>query len=604
ARAVAAAVTEPVEAARHLALARPEEDAATSAALIDAAHAARKRGEPEAAAELAALAVRRTPATEPADRDQRLLDAADFACDAGRWAESERAARAVLAGSDRARCRVRARLVLLRSAGQALRDHAGLIEDGLREAAGAPELEAALYHWAAIRGLLTGALDEAARYAGYAADRAARAGDSGTRIAALSTLARVRSLAGETGAAEAALAQAVRLAGSGPQSRGLIRMRAVLALDCDRVVDARRELVELLAETRESDAVESTIASWVALTRAHVRAGACGEAVRTAERCGQVAARAGLTSAPALYAAALAQTFGGTAAEARRLAVRAVEASEQDGDQLFLLRALAALGQAALFTGERTHVAEAVESLRRVARIGASMGAADPPLLGWSADLAEALVALGETGAADEVLRDAYRQAGRMPGSVLASLERAQGLREAAGGRVAEGAALLRASAERLRPLDLPVDLVRTLTALGAVERRARHRTAARTVLGEALRLARLAGALPLAERAAAELARVDGPVGAAGSRRADPGRGQDRRTRPRRGDQPGGGGAAVHQRQDGRGHPVAALPAVRGAVAHRAGVCDGFHAPGVSGNAPLTTAARVTTLTRRHTGP
>ncbi|MFC4035348.1 AAA family ATPase [Streptomyces polygonati] len=515
---LAGVVAGPVEAARHLALARPEEDAGTSAALMDAAHAARERGEPAAAAELAGLAVRRTPVTHPAVRDQRLLDAAGFACDAGRWDESERAARAVLAGSDSAHRRVRARLVLLRSAGQALRDQAELIEGGLREAAGAPELEADLYHWAAVRGLLTGQLDEAAWHARRSARCAERAGDSGARIAALSTLARVRSLAGRTDAAEAALAQAVELADSGRQSRDLIRMRAVLALDSDRVDHARRELVELLRHTGESDGVESTVASLVALTRAHVRAGACREALRIAARCEQVAAEAGMESAPALYAAALAQTFGGSAAEARRLAVRAVRACEQDGDQLFLLRALAALGQAGLFTGERTQVAEAVESLRQVTRIGVSMGAGDPPLLGWYADLAEALVALGETGAADQTLREAYRRAGRMPGSVLASLERAEGLREAAEGRLKEGAALLRASAERLRPLNLPVDLVRTLTALGTVERRARHRTTARALLTEALQLAEQAGALPLAERAEAELARVDGTVGGAGS--------------------------------------------------------------------------------------
>jgi DNA-binding CsgD family transcriptional regulator len=509
---LAAAAAEPVERARHLALARPHEDEATATALMAAAHAARGSGEPGTAAELAELAVRRTPVDRPADRDRRLLDVADFACDAGWWEESERAARDVLAGSGSGRCRVRARLMLLRTVGQALRDNGALIEDGLRDAEGAPELEAPLYHWAAVRDLLRGALGEAAGHARRSAACAARAGDSGMRIAALSTLARVRSLAGEPDDAEAALAQASALADSGPQSWDLTRMRAVLALDADRVDQARRQLADLLDASGEAAGVESTVASLVALTRVQVRAGACREAVLTAARCTRVAAEAGMESAPALYAAALAETFGGTAANARRLALRAMSASEEDGDQLFLLRAQAALGQAALFTGDRRQVADAVESLRRVAEIGASMGAADPPLLGWYADLAEALVALGETDAADTVLRQAYRRAtGRMPGSVRASLERAEGLWEAAVGRAKEGVVHLRSSAERLRPLGLPVDLVRTLTALGTVERRARHRTAARAVLSEALQIAEQAGAAPLAERARAELARVDG---------------------------------------------------------------------------------------------
>ncbi|MFI0720644.1 AAA family ATPase [Streptomyces sp. NPDC021224] len=511
---LAEAVTEPAAAARHLALAHPGEDAAVAAAVMAAAHAARRGGDPDAAVELAELALRRTPADRPADYDQRLLDAADFACDAGRWEECERAARTVLAHADSARGRVRARLVLLRGAGQALRDHAELIEEGLRDAAGAPELEAPLYHWAAVRGLLTGSLDEAARHAGHAERCAARAGNSGLRIAALSTLARVRSLAGEAAGAEAALARAMRLADDGPRGRDLKRMRAVLALESDRVGEARRDLGDLLLAAGESDGVEATVASLVALTRAHVRAGACREALGTAARCAAIAAEAGMASAPALYASALATAFGGAAAEARPLAARAVAAAREDGDQLFLLRSLAVLGQIGLLAGERAQVAEGAEALREAVDLGASMGAADPCLLGWYADLAEALVRLGETAAAAGVLRAARGRAGRMPGSVVAAFDRAEGLRSAAEGRPGEGAQLLRSSAERLLPLDLPVDLVRTLTALGTVERRARHRTAARTVLAQARQLAADAGALPLAERAAAELARVDGSAG------------------------------------------------------------------------------------------
>jgi DNA-binding CsgD family transcriptional regulator len=146
-----------------------------------------------------------------------------------------------------------------------------------------------------------------------------------------------------------------------------------------------------------------------------------------------------------------------------------------------------------------------------VLEIGTAMRAADPPLLSWYADLAEALVTLGETVAAQDVLAEAYRWVPpQAPGSVWASLERARGRWEAATGDPKEGAALLRSSAERLRPLVLPVELVRTLTALGAVERRARHRTAARSALTEALDLAERTGAAPLADRARDELARVD----------------------------------------------------------------------------------------------
>ncbi|MEV5954700.1 AAA family ATPase [Streptomyces sp. NPDC051987] len=506
---LAHAVPEPVERARHLALAHPYEDEATARTLMAAAGSARQDGAPATAFELAALAARRTPARHPADRAERLLAAAEYACDAGRAEEAGEAAGAVLARSGSAAQRVRARLVLLRGAGQALEGAEDLIADGLRDAAGDPRSEARLHHWAALRGLLCGELTEAAGHARRAARQAGAAGDTGTRIDALATLARVRSLAGEPIAADAALAEALTLvagADGGPENRRLIRMRAILALDSDRVAEARDQVVPLLAAAGEPAGAEETVATLVALTRVQVRAGHCREALRTAARCSRALAEA----APALYAAALAATAGGTVDEARRLAARAVRASEADGDRLFLLRALAVLGQAELLGGDPRGAAAAVEALQRVRELGEAMCAADPPLLHWYGDLAEALVVLGETEAAGTVLRDARdRVPDGAPGSVLAALDRAEGLREAGLGRAREGAVLLRAAVDRLRGLPLPVELVRTLIALGAVERRARRRNAARAALAEALETATRVGAAPFAVRARDELARL-----------------------------------------------------------------------------------------------
>ncbi|WP_262414675.1 LuxR family transcriptional regulator [Streptomyces sp. ST1015] len=235
----------------------------------------------------------------------------------------------------------------------------------------------------------------------------------------------------------------------------------------------------------------------------------------TAARC-----EAGAGTAPVLYARALAATAGGTADEARRLAGEAVRASEADGDRLFLVRALAVLGQAELLTGDPRGAAAAVEALQRVRGLGAAMGAADPPLLHWYADLAEALVVLGECEEAGAVLGEARaRMSGDVPGSALAALERAEGLRAAGLGAAQEGVVRLRTAVERLRHLPLPVDLVRTLIALGTVERRARHRSAARAVLGEALGTADRIGAAALAARAGTELARLE-----AGERGEGPG--------------------------------------------------------------------------------
>lgn len=511
---LARAVSEPVEQARHLALAHPYEDESTARTLLSAAECARRDGAPDAAFELAGLAARRTPGDRQVERADRLLAAAEYACDAGQLEEAGQAAETVLAGSGSARQRVRARLVLLRNAGQALKGAHALIEEGLRDADGDPEAEAWLHHWAAVRGLLCGELEDAARHARRAARQAALVGDTETRIGALATLARVRSLGGEPVAADVALEEALALAGgagAGPESWGLIRMRAILALDSDKVTEARERVTELLAEIGEFAGVEEVMATLVALTRIQVRAGHCREALDTAARCTRAVAETGVQAAPALYAAALAATAGGTADEARRLAGQAVRASEADGDRLFLLRALAVLGQAELLAGDPRGAAAAVEALQRVKELGAAMSAADPPLLHWYSDLAEALVVLGETDAAGAVINEARKRVSiDAPGSVLAALERAEGLREAGLGRAKEGAVRLRAAVDRLRQLPLPVDLVRTLIALGAVERRARHRNAARIALGEALDTATRIGAVPLAARAGDELARLE----------------------------------------------------------------------------------------------
>jgi DNA-binding CsgD family transcriptional regulator len=511
---LAGVVAEPVERARHLALAHPHEDEPTAAGLMAAAEEVRRRGTPEVAAKLATLAARRTPAARPVERADRWLAAAEFACDAGAREEAGRIARGVLAGSDLARQRVLARLVLLRNAGQALDGLGPLIADGLHDADGDPELEARLHQWAAVRGLLCGELDSAARHARLSGRRASVAGDTPAWLGALSVLARVRSLAGETAEAERALEQALALAGDGrggPESWTLLRMRALLALDCDRVAEAREQVTRLLGDIGEFAGVEEVVATLVALTRIQIRSGDCRQAARTAARLARIVAGTGDESAPALYAMALAATYGGPPQAARELAERAVRASEADGDRLFLVRALAVLGQGWLLPGDPRGAARAVEVLRRVIEIGERMCAADPPMLHWYGDLAEALVMLGESDAAAEVVREAYRRAPeRVPGSVSASLERADGLREAAAGRAPAGVERLMSSVRRLRALELPVELVRSLIALGAVERRARHRSAARQALAEALEVAERAGAVPLAARARAELTRLE----------------------------------------------------------------------------------------------
>ncbi|MFC1411226.1 AAA family ATPase [Streptacidiphilus sp. N1-12] len=512
-------VPDPVERARHLALATPYQDAALAELLSGAAASARTAGRPDTAYELAVLAVERTPAGHHADRTDRLLDAAGFAVDAGMHEEARRAAESVLAtpaGPADPDQRVRARLVLLETAGQALGDTRGLIEAGLADAIGNAGLQARLRLWAAVRALLGGSTATAAEQAARAAELAALADDRSTRVSALGLLATVQAMRGTPGDAEHTLALALSAADSlaGPaDDRSLMRRQALAELDADQVVEAHARITALLERSQARAGVEDSLATLVALVRVQVRRGECAQALATAERCGRLLTDADLPSPLAAYAAALAETAAGTLDRARAAAGAAVDGSTADGDRLFLIRALGALGTAQLLAGSPDGAAAAVESLQRARELGAAMELADPDTVRRLADLAEALALLGETAEAAEVLAEARSlTAGWTPpwgGGALAALERAEGLVQAALGRIGAAADALSASAERLRGLPLPLELVRTLIAWGGAERRARHRVVARAALTEAAGICRLLAAAPLLRRAEEELDRL-----------------------------------------------------------------------------------------------
>ncbi|MFI9270710.1 AAA family ATPase [Kitasatospora sp. NPDC052896] len=102
-----------------------------------------------------------------------------------------------------------------------------------------------------------------------------------------------------------------------------------------------------------------------------------------------------------------------------------------------------------------------------------------------------------------------------------AALDRAEALVRAGLGQVREGAARLRGAADRLLSAGLPLEAAGTLVALSTVERRSRHRSAAREALLQARDICAERQALPLLARVERELERLEqsngwsGPDGA-----------------------------------------------------------------------------------------
>jgi DNA-binding CsgD family transcriptional regulator/tetratricopeptide (TPR) repeat protein len=498
-------VAEPVERARHLALAKPHEDESVAATLMAAAASARRRGAPVTAAELAAMAADRTPWDSQQIRSERRLVAAEHACDAGLRAEARAAAESVLVEARCPQLRVRARLVLLRNAGQALHDLGSLIDDGIADAAGDPGLEAPLRMWLAGRALLGGDTVEAAEQAGRSAELATLAGDSGTAVRALTRLAHLQSLCGDPAAARATVGKAIDIVERHPHAESweLERQQAVMELHDDDLRAAERRLVSLLRKVEETAAVEDSVAIMVTLAEVQSRAGQCRRAVDTARRAMRLFSEAGVSCPPALYAAALAEANGGSVEAATEFAERGARESAADGDQLYLMRNLAVLGQVQLTTGDAP---AAVETLNRVAEIGRRMDIRDPAVVRWHADLAEALVATGALDDARELIDDTSKQAlDFRRHSVAANLDRAAALLAVASGLPHDGVARLRAVAD----LQTGLDRARTLIALAGVERRCRRRAASRAALSEAYDICVAIAATPWADRVRDELDRT-----------------------------------------------------------------------------------------------
>ncbi|MFJ4776836.1 AAA family ATPase [Streptomyces sp. NPDC088762] len=501
--ALAEAVDDPVQAVRHRALAVDAPDQWLAAEITEAAAVCRRRGQRALAAELGLLAAERTPCHLAGDQLARLVTAAEDAGWAGRADLARLASRAVLARDASPADRVRARLAVIDAAGQALGALDETFAYAMDEAAGDPNLQAAVQLRVAWKHNLSDgdpvrSRDAAAR----AGALAALGGDRTAQAMALTVRARMGRILGDPGA-EAILAEALAL----PAPEVPLGMRnapqylAVRhALFDDRLDDARNQLMVLLPAVQRTGSAEDVFEVLRSLSEVELRGGRCQAASARARQALELTIEAGLSPGPAWYVAAMAESAGGSFARAAGYARRGIQASLEEHDQVFLSRSLHALGLVELATGE---AAKAVATLRRVAELEAAQQVVDPSILRWHGELAEALVA---ADAPDEAARliDSVRTVARGLGrtGVVAALDRARGLCLSAQGEADEAVGLLEATAQRFDLLGLPLERGRTLLALARVERRRRRRAPARAALLAAAGVFERAGATPWTELA------------------------------------------------------------------------------------------------------
>ncbi|WP_460337844.1 helix-turn-helix transcriptional regulator [Actinoallomurus acanthiterrae] len=507
--ALADAVTDPVERARHLAAVAPGRDAQVAETLSEAATAARRRGARAAAAQLGLLSAERT--TKPEAEPELRLTAAEDALAAGEFAMARGIAEDVLAEAALPAERVRAWIVLLDSCGQALAELDDVFPRALADARDDPALLAPLHYRLAWRAwLVKGSAPRARQEAATAARLAADAGDRNTELLALTSQALLEFHIGSP-EAERTMARAL----AGPQDpairlghNGPVYLRYRHHLLHDRLEEARGELRSLTYAVRQRGAVESLFMCLYGSAQVEMARGRCDRALDLAYQCLRLAEDSELSQGPAWCAVAFAEAAGGSLDRGLAAAERGVGHSEDDGDLLFLPTTLHALGHIRLLRGD---AAGAVDALRRVRRLETAQGLAEPALRRWHADLAEALTATGAIAEAEELIEETRRDAVRLGRrSVLATLDRAAAVVTAARGDVEVALHCMERAVTALAALPYPIEEGRARLELGRLYLRAGNAAAAREALHGARRVLLRAKAAPWIAAVTSELDRLD----------------------------------------------------------------------------------------------
>ncbi len=361
--------------------------------------------------------------------------------------------------------------------------------------------------------MVRGSAKAAHVHARRSAELAALAGDRRTELLALSKQANIELFLGHPDAE-----RTLRRALAEPQDpqvmwhhNGPVYLKHRHHLMHDRVNEARAELRALIYSVRQRGVVESLCMCLYCMTQVEIYQGRCrGARPRPAEpRPGR---GLGLSQGPSWYALALAEAAGGDLGRALSAAEQAVQHSADDGDQLFLPRALHAEGLVRLQLGDAGAAARVLGQVRAMeteqgsAILAAPLARRPRRRPRRRRPSREAAGLLAETRAWAAKL-------GRR--GVLAVLERSAALVRAAKGDLdAAQDGLLRA-AELLQALPYRLEEGRAWLELGALRARLDDPRRARADLLRARGIFAKAEARPWLARTQTELRRLDadGPV-------------------------------------------------------------------------------------------
>lgn len=510
-RRLAAAIDEPQQRARHLALGAEAPAQAVAAAIDDGAAAAAARGAPEIAAELLEAAARLTPAENVEARHARFIQAAELHHASGNLLRSREMLSVLMPELVQARLRARAMTALAASTNDFDAADA-LLADALTHAHDDPSLQARILQERSSAAANRGEFRARSTYAQAALAAARLVGDPGLLARGMSEMALADFFTGQR-VEWAALSQAVDLEdpAHGSSRESPSGSLALILFWSDDHEPGRRALKSTIQRARERGEQYILGALQFELGLLEWYAGNVEEAERLHAASRQDGSEQGdlmldmwLTSGDAMFAARR-----GDFDHARAAAHEATTLTHAINDRLMEAFPIMVLASIDLWTGRPDKAHEQLYQLRErlVARGFGCLGA--PFLDMWTVDI-EALITLGRFDEAQQIVDDLSARAETVGNpNATAIAARCHGLLLAARadvpGALAWMDAALAAHEERL----LRPELARTLLERGTILRRAKQKNAAKQTLERALPILDEIGATMLAARARDELQRV-----------------------------------------------------------------------------------------------
>lgn len=512
---IAEAVADREMRAYHLALAAAAPDERVAAELESAASAARARGARDQALGLLEHALAATPSGDAAVNRRRMVAVADAAFEAGDTGRArellERMRASLPAGRERAEILLRLGVIaqtedfdlsvdLLRTADREAGDDLRLRARALTELARFPT-------WLRL------GIDEVERVAASAVELADRVGDRETLSHSSALLASVVFRSGR-GVPHDLMTRAIGL----EEASGSVRVDedggpsiiyAEMLGDGDEP-DAARVLLERLCERAKSEDDVAVSYPLAILAFVEFEMGQWNRAERVAFEALEMATVAGRETTEVLALSALAYVRGGLGAvdDARELGVRALELADRTGRGGRAPRA--ALGFAELSIGDAAAAWHWLEpAVARILPLGLFRPASQVT------DGAEALAALGRVDEAERLV-DATEPDARRLGTrwAIAMALRSRAAIAAARDDLAGAESHLAEAVLIGRSTARPLELGRSLLAMGSVQRRLHRKREAAEALAEALAIFERLPAPVWADRARREAGRIGGRGG------------------------------------------------------------------------------------------